>query len=267
MKMISGRSFDNRDAANTEPVIIVSEVFAEREWQHRDPIGKRVRRGSWKALYSRERDPWRTVVGVVSEVRGTLLDEEFPETYVPMAQDPQSHMYLLVRTKDPATVGALLPGVVKDVDPMQPIAAIETLESIVRAETSRPRFLTGLLAAFASFAVFLALAGTYTVVAYATILRRREIAVRIALGAQRFDIQRMFLKSGIRTAVVAVALGIPGAVALSHFLTSQLQGVPRPHPLLYAVIAVLMVAAVQVAVLIPAYRAYRGEIATVLREL
>jgi putative ABC transport system permease protein len=263
--LVSGRSFEQRDAAGTEPVIIVSQSFAEQEWPDQSPIGRRVRRGSWRGL--QERDPWRRIVGVVSDVRGTLVREEFSETYVPLAQDPRSHMYLLTRTKDPDTVGKLLPGIVSGIDPTQPIAAVETLDDIVRAETSRPRFLTGLLSAFAIFAVLLAVTGTYTVVAYAAIQRQREIAIRIALGAQRLDVLKLFLANGIRTALLAVVVGTPGAVILSQVLSSQIQGVPPPHPFLYVVLAAIMILAVMAAVLLPAHRAYHAEAATVLREL
>jgi len=199
------------------------------------------------------------VVGVVGDVRLASLDSApRPTLYWPAAQLPTQQMTFVVRSAlPPANLAPSVRNALAGIDTAVPIAEVETLEDVVSASLGAPRFLLVLLAAFALTAALLAAVGLYGVVSFGVERRRAELGVRLALGADAGLLQRLVLRDGLRLAALGVALGLPGAVAASRLLESQLFEVSPFDPLAYAAVAVLLLAVAGVAALVPARRATR----------
>lgn len=271
--LLSGRGFGPQDDPRSEPVVIVSRRLADRLWPDGPAIGRRVRLGSWRAVPDGlDEAPWRRVVGVADDVRTTRTGEDHPDTYVPYRQDPQSHMHLIVRAPGAAEAEALssiaagLRSAVAAVDPRQPATVLDPMQEVVSAELTRPRFLAGLLGTFAGFAVVLTLVGLHAVVGYAAEQRRREVAIRLALGARRSEVLGMFLRQASRTILAGAVVGLIGAWGLGQAVRSQLYGVSPVQPIIYTLLALGTLAVALLAVWLTARRAARTEPAALLRE-
>jgi putative ABC transport system permease protein len=260
--VLRGRAFTERDRAGAEPVIIISEQLADKLWPNEDPLGKRLKNSG---NMTGER-VWRTVVGVVREARKTLTAAHFPDTYIPMRQNPRAFFYLMTRTSGDA-LGFLpeLQRVVWEMDADLPISEISAMREIVARAGARSRFLAALLAGFALFAVVLAMLGVYGVVAYAVSQRGHEIAIRLALGAEARDVIHLFLKQGMGVVATGVGLGLLIAWLLSSALSAQIYGVTTTDPLTFAVASCLLALVALSACYIPARRVAKVDPMTALR--
>ena len=228
IRLLSGRSFDSRDRKESLPVAIVSDLAVRTYWPGVDPLGRRV------AVEWVDRQPiWRQVVGVVQSTRHFGLEApQKPEIYVPQSQAPYPFTQLVVRTvQDPATLEAAIRAQIAGIDPQQGIFGFQTLEDLVTRSTARRRFQTVLVGTFAVLALLLATIGVYAVMAYMVAQRRREIGVRLALGARPADVVAMVLRNGLRLTTAGLALGLAGALALSRALEHFLYGVSPLDPL------------------------------------
>jgi putative ABC transport system permease protein len=252
IRLLRGRSFTNHDQEGALPVIIVSETLAAKLWPGEDPLGKRL-----KPTRMMSGQPvWRTVVGVVNDVRKTLTEAHFPDAYIPLRQNPRPFMYLLVRTAgEPLTLLPPLQRAVWELDPNLPVSEVETMDGVVAKAGARSRFLAALLAGFALFAVALAMLGVYGVISYATAQRRHEIAIRMALGAQRRDVIRLFMHQGTAVVLCGVVFGLGGSVLLTRVLAGQIHGIATVDPLTYVGLTLLLAATALPAIFIPARRA------------
>ena len=260
--VLRGREFRDADGSDAPRAVVVDRRLAERYWSGQDPIGRRL-----KMTFDGPDDPWRSVVGVVGEVKHYGLNaSSYPHIYIPYAQMPIPYVCLVARTgADPAALPAALREKVRGIDTGLPLYNIKTMEQYVSGSLARPRFTTLLLGIFAAVAVILAAVGIYGVISYSVAQRTHEIGIRLALGATRRDVLRLILGQCARFSLAGVAIGIAGAVALTRLLGSLLFGVGPLDPPTYAGVSILFISVALVASYMPARRATRVDPAVALR--
>jgi putative ABC transport system permease protein len=258
-----GRMFTRADGAQSQQVVMVNETFARRFFPGEDPLGRRVTFEN----PSRPGTRWQTIVGVVADTkRGGFEREPWAETYFPMRQAPDPQAFVLLRTNgDPIALIAAAQAAVWSIDRNLAIASIRTVPELLAQRELNRRFTTLLLGVFASVALVLAIVGTYGVIADATAQRTQEIGIRIALGADRRMILRMVLISGLRIAATGLAIGVFGALALTHVLSGLLFGVGARDPLTFVVVPGALLVVTLAACWIPARRAMQVEPVIALR--
>jgi putative ABC transport system permease protein len=257
--LVAGRDFDDRDAATAPPVAIVSAALAQREWPGQLAIGRRVRMEGDSV--------WRTVVGVVREVKHLTLTDVPPGTiYAPYAQSPGIFSTVVARTTQPAELmGPAVRAAIWAVDRDQPVWKIRTLESLVGRALGQPRFTMRLVGAFAAAALLLATIGIYGVVSYSVTQRSTELGIRLALGARRAGVLGLVVRQGMALAVVAVAVGVLGALGAARVLQSQLFGVTTTDPVVFVSVPLVVLTVALLATYVPARRASRLDPMTALR--
>jgi len=258
-----GRMFTRGDGPQSQPVVIVNETFISRYFPGEDPLGRRVTFGDPAQPGTR----WQTIVGVVADTkRGGFEREPWAETYFPMRQSPDRQAFVVLRTNgDPVSLIAAAQAAVWSIDRHQAIAGIRTVPELLAQRELNRRFTTLLLGVFASIALVLAVIGTYGVIAHGAAQRTQEIGIRIALGADRRTILRMVLIGGLRIAGAGLAIGVVGALALTHVLAGLLFGVSARDPLTFVVVPGALLVVALAACWIPARRAMRIEPVIALR--
>ena len=258
-----GRMFTSADGPQSQQVVIVNEAFVRRFFPNEEPLGRRVTFGDPSQADTR----WQTIVGVVADTkRGGFEREPWAETYFPMRQSPDGRAFVLLRTNgDPVTLIAAARAAVWSIDRNQAIASIRTVPELLAQRELNRRFTTLLLGVFAAVALVLAVIGTYGVIAHATAQRTQEIGIRIALGADRRTILRMVLAGGLRIAAAGLAIGVFGALALTHVLSGLLFGVSARDPLTFVVVPGALLVVALGACWIPARRAMHVEPVIALR--
>ena len=264
IRLERGREITEQDAENAPLVLLVSESFATRFWPDEDPIGKRIRL-PWNP--GREDEPWRTVVGVVKDVKQYGLDKPGTSAlYLPHAQYPVSFMSLVVRTSgDPAEMTATVRQAVRKLDPDQVPTEIATMSDVMANSIQTQRFSMFVLGAFATLALALAAVGIYGVMSYVVAQRTHEMGIRIALGARAGNILSLVLKNALRMTIAGIFLGAVGAFALTRLMKSLLFGVmPTDVPTFVVVCLSLLVVAL-VACYLPARRATKVDPLVALR--
>src|SRR5262249_2207288 len=201
------------------------------------------------------------------DVKETALSEPArPEMYAPFPQPPWPFFTAVVRTdRDPAPLAAALRAVVTRLDPEQPPGDVQTLTHYVREATARPRFTAALAATFAALATLLAGLGIYGVLACSVAQRRREIGIRMALGARPSAVRSTVVGQALRLGGIGIAIGLAGALALTRVLASLLFGVGASDPLTFAAVCVMSMIAVASAAWLPARRATRVDPLVALR--
>jgi predicted permease len=263
--VLRGRGFAAADGERTAPVTVVNEALARAFWPGQDPIGRRVR-------LSGEDTPI-TVVGVARDVRPEALSEAPRPTYyllntqfAAMTGIADAGATFVLRTAgDPAALANPTRAVVRALDPELALDRVRTLESVVRESVARPRFTAAVLGAFGLSALALAVVGVYGVLSYATARRRREMAVRMALGARPDGVRRLVLRSGLRLAAAGVAAGLAAAAAGGRVLGGLLYEVSPTDPATLAAVALVLLGAAGAASWLPARRATRVSSAEALR--
>ena len=263
--IVVGRAFTSADRSGTEPVAIVSDRLARRLWPAGNAIGSRItipedREGGDPVLVT------RLVVGVAGNVRQFPADTELADAYVPVLQTPGRFVFTLIRTAG-APDGWLSPirAAFRDIDPEIAVQRSRPLTTMIDEVTARPRILTWLLTAFAVIAALLALIGAYGVIAYAVRQREREIAVRIAVGADPSRITRLFVRQGSWILAVGLVAGAGAVLAGGRLLESQLFGVTSRDPLTLAGAVAAFACAGLLAIWWPARRAATTDPALALR--
>jgi putative ABC transport system permease protein len=255
--LLRGRAFSDRDTADGQLVAIINETTAKTHWPNEDPLGKRFTFGG---------DRWMTVVGIVANTRRAGVDRPLlTESYQPYTQDPRS-MTVLIRTAgEPAAIVPALRAVVRELDPEQPLARVAPLEELVGIQTAARRFNTWLLGAFGAAAIGLTAIGLYSLLAYLVVLRRHEMAVRLAIGGSPRHVLRLIVRHVAWVVGIGMSLGLAGALTAARSMRSLLFAIEPWDPLSQAAtIAALGLVAVAAA-WIPTRRAMRVDPAIVLR--
>jgi predicted permease len=253
--LVRGRDFNDQDTLNSTLAVVVSEKTANHYWPNQDPIGKRLKTGATTAD-----TPWRTVIGVVKDVRqNDFIAEPKMQMYLDYRQ-LQSLMpnALVVRTAtDPLSLASSVRNAIWSVDKDQPVSNIDSMENIVAGAMARQRFSMLLLAIFAGLALVLAAVGIYGVMSYAVAQQTREIGIRIALGAKRSDVLMMTVKQGLKLVGSGLVGGLAIAFVLTRVMTSLLFGISATDPVTFVAIGVVFIAVALLATYLPALRATR----------
>ncbi|MBX6332833.1 MAG: ABC transporter permease [Gemmatimonadaceae bacterium] len=259
--LLAGRTFTARDDSASTPVMIVSRELVRRMFPDGKALGKRVR--SW-----RDENVYREIVGVVGDVRYFSAGDSIrPLVYVPLPQSLWHSMVVAVRTSlPPASLAPSVRAVVAQIDPDLAVDDVQTMEQVLSHSRARSRFSAALLSLFAALALVLAVVGTYGVLSYGVTQRRREIGIRMALGARPGMVLRMVLREAGGVVVVGLAAGSLGALALTRLMRGLLYEVSAVDAATYAAVAALLAAAVIVASLVPARQAASVDPASTIRE-
>jgi predicted permease len=257
LSLVAGRAFTDRDAAGAPGVVLVNQRFVDYYWPGQSPIGRHIK------VMGRDEE----IVGLVETAKYEAVREEPQITiYLPLAQHPTSERILLVRTAaDPAQTLAVLEAAVRAIDPRVPVYRAASLGDYVNAGLSSERILNLLAALFAAIAVIVSAAGLYGLVSHSVGRRTREIGVRLALGARRHDVLRLFVIEMATLVLLGIALGAPLALAVARQFGAILYGLAPSDPLTLAAAALGLGATAVVAVALAASRATRIDPVVALR--
>jgi putative ABC transport system permease protein len=251
----SGRFFDRRDTAAASEVAVISERTAQRYFGGMNPVGQQIRVSAH--LDRDERNGPKTIVGVVGNVKYGGLDEETPaEIYLPYDQHRVDAFTVAVRTtQDPSRIVATLRREVAALDPLLPLANITPLEALVDRTIAGRRFTMVVFLAFAVFAAMLSAIGVYSVLAYLVGQRRREIGVRLAIGASPSGIVWLVVREGLVLTAIGLAAGLAGAMATGTWMRALLFGVTPDDPMTFGGVGCALTLAAVLATYLPARRA------------
>jgi predicted permease len=268
--ILQGRGFQSSDAASPGYVTVVNETLADTYWRGRSPIGQQLRpAGS---------EPWFRVIGVAKDVKQASVDQPVgAEAYVlvdQLATDSPTTwlafspttMHVVARTRLPLeTLAPMIAHAVRRVDPALPVARLREMDEVFTESIRRPRLLAQLLMLFSALALVLAAIGTYGVLAFMVAERRREIGIRLALGAKRGRLLRQVMTRGLTPVGLGLSVGLAGAIGLSRFLASLLFGVEPMDATTLAIAITTVAGMAALACWLPAWRASRLDPNVVLR--
>jgi predicted permease len=260
----SGEPDPSADAASVAGEVLVNRRLAERHWPGQSAVGKRV---GFEASDGDGNGGWLTVAGVVADVRNVGLQREIsPEIYFPLDVSVSPAMSLVVRTSvDPESIAGPVRAVVRELDPDQPVAQVQTLEQVVSTYLSDSRFNALLLSLFGLLSLLLAMVGVFGFLQYVVSQRTRELGLRAALGASHGDLVRLVLRQTLVLAGSGALVGVLAASWLTRLLESQLFEVEPIDPLSFLVVVSGLVGVSLVASWVPARRAARVDPMTTLR--
>jgi predicted permease len=266
MPLLRGRAFNDQDLEDTPQVAVINQAAARTYWPNQDPLGKRVR------LNLGARDPlsskpaWTMIVGVIADARTeSLADAAIPQIYRSVYQRPAKSLAIFLRGQvDPSAILGEERSQIQSVDPGLPVFHAETLDDVLSTSLSVRRFSMEMVALFAATALLLAGLGIYGTISYVVNEQRREIAIRLALGAQRGTILKMVLHRGLGLAAAGAGLGVAGALIVSHLMAGLLYGVSPTDLPTFAGVTLVLTTVALAASYIPALRAMRLDPITTL---
>jgi predicted permease len=267
MTPLRGRLFADQDLEATPRVAVINQAAARTYWPGKDgngedPVGKRARLGG----LGRQRPEWVTIVGVIADARTeSLADAGIPQIYLDIYQRPAKFLAFYVRGQvDPSAIPAQVRTQIQSVDAELPVFRAETLDDVLSSSLSVRRFSMEMVALFAATALLLAALGIYGTISFLVNEQSREIAIRLALGAQRPDILRRVLRHGLNLAAVGAGIGLAGAFIVSHLMAGLLYGVSPYDLSTFAGVTVVLTAVAIAASYVPARRAMRLDPITTL---
>jgi len=268
--LLSGRWFAAADESGNAPVAVMTASSAQRFWPGRNAVGQHIR-------FARDNE-WRTVVGVIADVRAYDLQRNIPDwikgtVYVPYnpkatleAGGVPAEMTIAVRTTlDEAQTAAMLRRVVTGLNQEVPVSEVKTMSTVISEAVSTPASTMSLFVTFAGLALALAIIGVYGVLSFLVSKRTREIGIRMALGAQRRDVLWLVMKEGAKFSLTGITLGLAAAFAVTRLLSSELYGISPRDPFTYAGVAIVMAVVTLLASYVPTRRAMRVDPLIALR--
>jgi putative ABC transport system permease protein len=265
--LLRGRLFSDKDLEETPQVAVINQAAARTYWLNEDPLGKRVRlRLDTRGLPGSAKPVWTTIVGVIADARTeSLADAAIPQIYRSVYQRASKDLAIFLRGQlDPAAISDQVRKQVESIDPELPVFHAETLEDVLSTSLSVRRFSMEMVALFAATALLLAGLGIYGTISYVVNEQRREIAIRLALGAQKGTILKMVLRRGLGLAAAGTGLGVAGALIVSHLMAGLLYGVSPIDLPTFAGVTLLLATVALGASYIPALRAMRLDPITTL---
>ena len=260
--LLQGREFTERDRGGALTVLIINETAAQRYWPGQNPIGSHL-----SFTVGRAQPTWLEIVGVVKDVLhdGPEVAAK-PTIYMPFLEAPQAFMVTVVRTQsDPTFLTLPVRGAIAEVDKDQPVLMTRTMADIYTDAVAQRRFNTALIALFGALALLLAMLGVYGLMAFAVTQRTHEIGVRVALGAQPWDVLKLVLARGLTLTFAGIAVGLGAALILTRFLSKLLFDVPRTDLVTFVVVSSCLGGIGLLASYIPARRALRVDPMLALR--
>jgi predicted permease len=269
--IVAGRSFQPSDAASSGMVAVVNETLINTFWRGQNPIGQRLRPCCGDSI------PWFTVIGVAKDVKQGGVDKKTGTEFYffvdqtanvppPLATAPGTMNVVLRTTLPPSTLRQTIEGAVREADPSVPIVRLREMNAVFDESIRRPRLLAQLLGGFASLALLLAAIGTYGVLSYMVAERRREIGIRMALGAAQSSVLGEVMKQGLTLTGIGIVVGLAGAFALNRLIASLLFGVRPNDPITVMAVVGTIALVAAVACVLPAWRASRVDPNVVLRQ-
>jgi predicted permease len=258
--VLRGRGFDERDAPDAPPVVVVNQTLARRVFPGEDPLGRRLRTGP--------NGPWMEVIGVIGDVRhGGLEEEPAPELYIHYLQNPPVSPFIVIRTASdrPSVLADAVRAEARRMDQDLPVYDIRSMSEVRAAAVAQRRFVLGLVGIFGAVALLLAAVGIDGAVSVSVAERMHEMSIRLALGADPTQLWRMVVGHAARTAVMGLMLGLVLTWLSAPLVRAQLFGVNPGDPLTMAAVCSLFLAVAAAAALVPARRASRADPATALR--
>lgn len=268
LELVRGRTFTRADDERSLPVVMINETAARTYWRDADALGARFK-------MSADIDTvYRTVIGIVRDVRhDDVATTGRPQMYLPHAQFPATadfpvgSLTLAVRTQgDPLAITGAMLHLVREIDPDVPVSNVRTMDTVISAAMSVGRFNALLFGAFGVLGLSLVAVGVYGVLGYTVAERTRELGIRAALGALPRDLATMVVRQGVTVAAVGVAAGLGGAWLASGLLEGMLFGVPARDPLVFGVMAPVLVGVAAAASYLPARQATGVDPLVALRE-
>ena len=263
--IVEGRAFELADIARG-PAVVINEALAERFFRGRNAVGGRL-------TPNLEQYGWLTVIGIAKDVKQGGVDQKtgteiyFLAEQVAAAGFPERNMNVVVRSALPAaSLRGVVDAAVRESDSTLPIIRYRAMDEVFAESVSRPRLLANLLGAFAGLALLLAALGTYGILSYMVSERRREIGIRMALGAAQRSVVQMVMGQGIAIAGAGLVLGLAGALALNRVMATLLFGVQPTDPATFVVVSATIVTVAVIACFLPARRASRVDPMVVLRD-
>src|SRR5262245_56695826 len=261
--LLSGRWFDARDTLKSNPVILINQAMARKYWPGEDAVGKRISFGDGAG----KDGDWTQVVGVIGDVKDYPNSAKAePAFYWPVTQRPYPEMSLAIRAdKDPLSLVEAVRREVRALDREMPISEVKTLEAVAAAAVAGRRFMLLLVSSFALTALALASVGIYGVTSYLVAHRTHEIGIRIALGANSFDVLKLALRQGMALALTGVGAGLALAFAATRLMANLLYGVGATDPATFVAVPLFLIGVSFVACYLPARRAAKVDPMTALR--
>jgi len=261
--LIKGRTITEQDTNDSFKVALINKTMAAQLWPNQDPLGKRIRfPGSEK-----NPQPWRTIVGVVSDVAQYALDQRAPmQMYLPHSQFPTSFNSIVVKTEsDPSAMINAIRREILAVDKDQAVFNVTTLEQLLGDSIQTRKFFMVLLLVFAGLALMLAAVGIYGVMSYIASQRTHEIGIRMALGAQAKDVLKLIIGNGMFLALIGVALGLGSAFVVTRVMAGLLFGVTTTDAATFVTVSLGLIAVALLACYLPARRATKVDPLVALR--
>jgi ABC-type antimicrobial peptide transport system permease subunit len=251
---------DTSDEDTKAPGVLVNATMARTFWPHQSAIGRRVRPGGPET-------PWCRVVGVVADIKNAGVDKAVgTELFYPYKLYAPSNFVVIIKAQgDPLRLTASVRTVVASIDSTLPLAKIRTMDDVLAASTSRPRFLSLILGMFSFLALGLATVGVYGVIAYSVEQRTAEFGIKIALGAEPARLLRQVIGQGLILGLLGVAVGVSCTLLLTQFLEGMLFGVSKSDPASLLLTCCVLALATVCASLVPALKATRIEPIRALR--
>jgi putative ABC transport system permease protein len=262
--LIAGRDFNAHDEQRASQVMIVNQAFVRRFLAGKDPVGTRVMPEftSWQ-----EQPPWRTIVGVVGDIKhASVREDAAPKFFVPYSQGLISNLTIVVRTTgDPANMVNGLRAVIASMDSQLAVFNVRALDENIAGSLATEKFETFLLAIFAGLAFVLTAIGLYGVLAYTVAEQTHDFGVRMALGATTGTVLRLVLRSGLAITAVGLVIGVFAALGTDRLLAHALYGVGYVDPLTFAAVMAALILVCVLASYIPARRAAKVDPMVALR--